>query len=148
MFVNEYCIALVLVPILVAAFVFEPVFGIKFKSQQVGLVLLYSFVSALMALGTLIVAYIVSVSVSVGNLNSQNGADTSMAIIAAIAGLIIFVVLTRGNVSLLTIFAFRFPNYFELPSKKRSITLAAATVALLQIAVSWAAPLLSTLLNK
>lgn len=148
MFVNEYCIALALIPIAMAAFVFSPVFGIKFKNNQVWLVLLYSFLSTLMAVATMIIAFIAIVSLTVGKVSSPTGADTSTTIISAIAGLIVLMVLTRGNVSLLTIFAFRFPKSFELPSQKRSITLAAATVALLQIAMSWVAPLLSSLQNQ
>lgn len=147
MFVNDYSIALALalIPGLIAGFAFSPVFGIKFKNNQVGLVLFYAVLSTLMAVTTLMIAYVVLVSFTVGRVSSPTGADTSTQIITAIAGLIVLIVLTRGNVSLLTIFAFRFPSSVELPSQKRSITLAAATVALLQIALSWVAPTLSSL---
>jgi len=150
MFVNDYSIALALalIPCLIAGFAFSPVFGIKFKSQQVGLVLFYSILSTLMAVATMMIAYIVLVSLTIGRVSSPTGADTSTVIITAITGLVVLIVLTRGNVSLLTILAFRFPNNFELPSQKRSITLAAATVALLQIALSWAAPTLSSIENQ
>lgn len=150
MFVNENFIALAfaLIPCVLAGFAFSPVFGIKFKNNQVGLVLFYSFLSTLMAVATITIAYIVSAAFTVGRVSSPTGADTSTAIIIAIAGLIVLIVLTRGNVSLLTIFAFRFPNSFELPTQKRSITAAAGTVALLQLALSWAAPILSSQPNQ
>ncbi len=149
MFVNEYSIALALalIPGVLAGFVFWPRFGIKLKNNQVGLVLLYAFFSTLMAVTTLIIAFIVLVSLTVGRVSSQTGADTSTLIVTAIIALVVLIVLTRFNVSLLNIFAFRFPNSFELPSQKRSITLAAATVALLQIVLSWVAPRLCSLVS-
>jgi len=147
MFLNEYCVALALalIPGFLAGFVFWPRFGIKFKNHQVGLVLLYSFFSTLMAVATMIIAFIVLVSLTVGQVSSPTGADASTVIITAITALTVLFVLTRFNVSLLAIFAFRFPNSFELPSQKRSITMAAATVALLQIILSWVAPTLCSL---
>ena len=122
MFLNEYCVALALalIPGFLAGFVFWPRFGIKFKNHQVGLVLLYSFFSTLMAVATMIIAFIVLVSLTVGQVSSPTGADASTVIITAITALTVLFVLTRFNVSLLAIFAFRFPNSFELPSQKRS----------------------------